>query len=512
MYFSHELRFMNLYSAVSSQIMVRTENYEFLLLNFTNSYSMYKWCFLLLISIAVFNSSSDAATNMSALSIVYWEVKPYLFLNDNKVYDGIIPRILNETRFFCESLKWDFFDYKFPAASRNQFIDLVSANSTYLQEELSGFREDRTAWLPLFVHSEFLSHLLLKNKHLVSTELLKSSEIAIIISQNKLVLTAKFLHGLADCQNIIIISCLFSIVFGILVWLIEQFYNPEFGKSFIKGSSTGIWWSFVTMTTVGYGDIVPHSTVGRIIGIVWMLFGVAMACVITATVTDSITGTSYFDIYHQKVSALRYSAEALIAESDYQAVVKQADSFDEVLQLVRTGEVSAAFINIQLVSWFQQEMRNHEHPLHVVYTVEKTVPLNVLLPKSLKVTKELKKCWSEDKIKITVLDAPVSKFRRYCKKTTVFYGSLSSLLTDDTTVQILAAITAGMILIGLLYEGVKTWLRSSKENTEKDAEKIETSVDLKSMTTLLHNELFGLRNDIAMLRKEIRVVKDSVVY
>ncbi|XP_057305025.1 uncharacterized protein LOC130641990 [Hydractinia symbiolongicarpus] len=475
---------------------------------------MYKWYFISLIFIAFLNlcSSSDAATNASALSIVYWEVKPYLFLNDNKVHDGIIPRILDATKFFCRPLKWDFFKYKFQATSRKRFFDLASANSTYLQDERSGFREDRTAWLPLFVHSEFLNHMLIEKKHLEATELLKSSEIAVIISQNRLVLTAKFLHGLADCQNIIIISCLFSIVFGILIWLIEQFYNPEFGKSFIKGSSTGIWWSFVTMTTVGYGDIVPHSTVGRIIGIVWMLFGVAMACVITATVTDSITGTSYFDIYQQKVSALRYSAEALIAESDYQAVVKQADSFDEVLQLVRAGEVSAAFINIDFVAWFQQEMRDHKHPLHVVYTVEKIVPLNVLLPKSLKVTQELKKCWSEDKLKNALFDIPASKFRRYCKKTTVFYGSLSSLLTDDTTVQVLAAITAGMILIGLLYEGVKTWLRRSKEKTEKDAEKIETGVDLKSMTTLLHNSVFGLRNDIELLRKEVRVVKDSVVY
>jgi voltage-gated potassium channel len=36
-----------------------------------------------------------------------------------------------------------------------------------------------------------------------------------------------------------------------------------------------LWWGFVTITTVGYGDLVPESTVGRITAVVLMLTGVA---------------------------------------------------------------------------------------------------------------------------------------------------------------------------------------------------------------------------------------------
>ena len=40
-----------------------------------------------------------------------------------------------------------------------------------------------------------------------------------------------------------------------------------------------------TVTTVGYGDVVPRGTVGRLIGAVLMLNGIALITVITAIVT-----------------------------------------------------------------------------------------------------------------------------------------------------------------------------------------------------------------------------------
>jgi voltage-gated potassium channel len=48
-----------------------------------------------------------------------------------------------------------------------------------------------------------------------------------------------------------------------------------------------LWWALQTVTTVGYGDIVPKGTGGRLIGAVVMVSGIGFLTVITATVTAS---------------------------------------------------------------------------------------------------------------------------------------------------------------------------------------------------------------------------------
>ncbi|MDO4305594.1 MAG: ion channel [Eubacteriales bacterium] len=48
----------------------------------------------------------------------------------------------------------------------------------------------------------------------------------------------------------------------------------------------GIWWAFVTATTVGYGDISPHSFYGRMIAMVLMLLGIGLIGSITSTLTS----------------------------------------------------------------------------------------------------------------------------------------------------------------------------------------------------------------------------------
>ncbi len=45
-----------------------------------------------------------------------------------------------------------------------------------------------------------------------------------------------------------------------------------------------VWWSVVTVTTVGYGDIAPSSTWGRLIGVVLMFFGIGVLSLFTATI------------------------------------------------------------------------------------------------------------------------------------------------------------------------------------------------------------------------------------
>ena len=49
-----------------------------------------------------------------------------------------------------------------------------------------------------------------------------------------------------------------------------------------------IWWALQTVTTVGYGDVVPTTTVGRVIGGAEMVLGISFIAFLTAGVTSTV--------------------------------------------------------------------------------------------------------------------------------------------------------------------------------------------------------------------------------
>lgn len=56
--------------------------------------------------------------------------------------------------------------------------------------------------------------------------------------------------------------------------LILEFESGESGN--IKNGPDALWWAFVTMTTVGYGDFYPVSVGGRTVAVILMLVGIGL--------------------------------------------------------------------------------------------------------------------------------------------------------------------------------------------------------------------------------------------
>lgn len=50
-----------------------------------------------------------------------------------------------------------------------------------------------------------------------------------------------------------------------------------------------LWWSMATISTVGYGDMVPHTSIGKLVGGVSMLGGILITSISVAVITTSFT-------------------------------------------------------------------------------------------------------------------------------------------------------------------------------------------------------------------------------
>jgi len=80
-----------------------------------------------------------------------------------------------------------------------------------------------------------------------------------------------------------VVTIVFAVGVGILVRFIDH-------KDF-HTVGDGVWWAVVTLGTVGYGDIVPHSTWGRFIGVIVIVFGITFLSFLMATVTSLFVAT-----------------------------------------------------------------------------------------------------------------------------------------------------------------------------------------------------------------------------
>ncbi|KAK7479944.1 hypothetical protein BaRGS_00028771, partial [Batillaria attramentaria] len=91
-------------------------------------------------------------------------------------------------------------------------------------------------------------------------------------------------------EMMLLIVCVLSfvIMFGSLAYVVELLAH-----SFVfHDVPHAMWWAIVTMTTVGYGEVVPGSVMGKIVGALCALVGVLVLALPVAVIAESFS--SYF--------------------------------------------------------------------------------------------------------------------------------------------------------------------------------------------------------------------------
>lgn len=149
-------------------------------------------------------------------------------------------------------------------------------------------------------------------------------------------------HALFACLLI-----LFSVVlvFAALMYTVERDAQPTVFGSIPEA----MWWAMETVTTVGYGDVIPQTPLGRIIGGLTMISGIVMLALPVA-----IIATSFAEVIRQRGFVVTYVM--LLRIPLFQKLEREDDS--EILPMLRALTLNAG-------STITTESRSH-HGLFVV--------------------------------------------------------------------------------------------------------------------------------------------------
>jgi voltage-gated potassium channel len=98
-----------------------------------------------------------------------------------------------------------------------------------------------------------------------------------------------------------------------------------------KDSSTwdGVWWAISTMTTVGYGDVSPHTDLGRVLAIAIMLIGIGFIAIITGAVAERFLAVEIEDVADATAEVEATEGEML---AELRAIRGRLDRLEVALQ------------------------------------------------------------------------------------------------------------------------------------------------------------------------------------
>ncbi len=157
------------------------------------------------------------------------------------------------------------------------------------------------------------------------------------------------------------------LIFGVLVWFFERRANPDEFKPGIQGVWSGIWWSAVTMTTVGYGDKSPKTFGGRMVGLVWMFAAIIMISGFTASIASSLTinelgwNRSNIDDYKEdKIATVELSATERFLKRRFFKKVSTFASLKECVEALKQNKVQCVAYDYPQITYIAMKDANSQ--------------------------------------------------------------------------------------------------------------------------------------------------------
>ena len=87
-------------------------------------------------------------------------------------------------------------------------------------------------------------------------------------------------------QSILLVICIYVYIVSLLIYNTEPHINSATGEITFSTFFDAVYWSIVTLTTVGYGDIYPVTTLGKLISITSMFLGIGIIATVSSIITS----------------------------------------------------------------------------------------------------------------------------------------------------------------------------------------------------------------------------------
>jgi ABC-type amino acid transport substrate-binding protein len=180
------------------------------------------------------------------------------------------------------------------------------------------------------------------------------SGVAVALRKDKGPLSALNAYAAAttELSPLIFGSLAMLVLIGTAMWMIERRHPSAQGsESSVVTLRDGLYWAIVTMTTVGYGDKTPKSTVGRVIAVTWMFASLVWVSLLSTSLVSRLTAervesrdlVASIDLAKKKLAAVAQSSGAEYLDQHHLQYVKFSNLPDALDSLA--GGKSDAVVN-----------------------------------------------------------------------------------------------------------------------------------------------------------------------
>ena len=144
-----------------------------------------------------------------------------------------------------------------------------------------------------------------------------------------------------------------------ILWFFERGKNEEsFPANYFEGILNAAWWSVSMLITLGCENIAPTRVAGRLLGVVWMLAGVALYSYVTATITSTMTVNTLqsdiktvSDLHGEDVGTVKGSSSVDFLKGN-EITAKEYPDVDAACRALAAGEIKAVVYDAPLLKYY----------------------------------------------------------------------------------------------------------------------------------------------------------------